>query len=162
MYNQNHITWDEHTDWFDRMLLSANSVYWTIQVENKKIGIACITNIDFADSCADWAFYIADEQFRGAGVGSAVELFVTNYVFNSLNLNKINCEVLSWNKSIIRMHIKFGFCSVSKKDVYIQGKGSAEEVECFSMDRVAWIRNKERNLERLKAVGLSIELPIYD
>jgi len=162
MYNQCQITWDEHTDWFNEMLNSTKSVYWTIEVEREKIGLACINDINYSSGCGNWAFYIAEENYRGAGIGSAVELFVTNHGFNFLHLNKIDCEVLCWNKSIIRMHQKFGFHSVGKKYVFIQGKGETEEVECFSMERTDWIRNKEKNLRRLKAVGLNINLTEND
>lgn len=158
MYNQSQIAWDEHANWFNNMLNSRTSVYWTIEVERKKIGLACINEIDRASCCGDWAFYIAEENFRGAGIGSAVELFVTNYGFNFLRLNKMYCEVLCWNKAIIRMHQKFGFHSIGKKNVFIRGKGKIEEVECFSMEKTDWVRNKEKNLRRLKAVGLNVNL----
>ena len=150
MYNQCQITWDEHTDWFNNVLNSTTSVYWTIEVERKKIGLACINDINHASGCGNWAFYIAEENYRGAGIGSAVELFVTNHGFNFLHLNKIDCEVLCWNKSIIRMHQKFGFHSVGKKYVFIQGKGKQNKSSVLAWKEQIGLETKKK-LAKIKS-----------
>ena len=134
MYNQCQIPWDEHTNWFNEMLNSALSVYWTIEVERKKIGLACINDINYTSGRGNWAFYIAEENYRGAGIGSAVELFVTNHGFNFLHLNKIDCEVLCWNKSIIRMHQSLVSILLGKNTFSSKERGKQKKLNVL-----AWI-----------------------
>ena len=54
-----------------------------------------------------WGF--PDLSIRKAGVGAKVEFKILEYVFNTLKLNKLRCEVLVTNQNVIKMHEKFGF-----------------------------------------------------
>ena len=94
MYNSKIITEEGHSVWFDRMIYDKSKMYWVIELENKSVGVVNLTNINKENSSCDWAFYIFNPDTRGKGVGSFVERFVLDYVFNELQLNKLNCEVL--------------------------------------------------------------------
>lgn len=109
MYNSKIITEEEHSIWFDRMLHDKSKTYWVIELENKSVGVVNLVNINNENSSCDWAFYIFNPDTRGKGVGSFVEQFVLDYVFNELQLNKLNCEVLETNPNVVKMHEKFGF-----------------------------------------------------
>ena len=109
MYNSKIITKEEHSAWFDKMLYDKTRIYWVIELENKSVGVVNLININKENSSCDWAFYIFNPDIRGKGVGSFVERFVLDYVFNELQLNKLNCEVLETNPNVVKMHEKFGF-----------------------------------------------------
>lgn len=109
MYNENQITKEQQKQWFEKVSKDPSCKYWIIEYQEKKIGLASITEINKTLQSCYWAFYLADTSIRGAGIGSKVEYNVIEYVFNELNLNKLRCEVFVTNDKVIKMHEKFGF-----------------------------------------------------
>lgn len=109
MYNESYITEEEHQNWFEKIKDSSNSIYWIIEYNNKKLGLASITGIDNTLQSCYWAFYLGDTSVRGGGIGAKIEYNVIEYVFSILNLNKLRCEVFTSNDRVIKMHEKYGF-----------------------------------------------------
>lgn len=109
MYTSNPISEQDQINWFEKTKNDDTSIYWIIEYENKKLGLASLTSISkLYDSCT-WAFYLGDSSIRGAGIGSKVEYNVIQYVFETLKLNKLNCTVFPTNDNVIKMHEGFGF-----------------------------------------------------
>lgn len=108
MYTENHISKDQQIKWF-KGLDDNKSRYWIIEFEGKKLGLASITDINLVLQSCYWAFYLGDTSVRGAGIGAKVEYNVLYYVFETLDLNKLRCEVFVTNDKVIKMHEKFGF-----------------------------------------------------
>lgn len=109
MYNESYITVEEHNKWFEKIKDSQDSIYWIIEYNNKKLGLASITGIDNTLKSCYWAFYLGDTSVRGGGIGAKIEYNVIEYVFSILNLNKLRCEVFISNDRVIKMHEKYGF-----------------------------------------------------
>jgi len=95
--------------WFNRTMADPTCRYWIIVCDDKDVGIVNIFNLDRRQQRCYWAFYIAEQELRGKGVGSFVEYSVLKYVFDQLQLRKLCCEVLAFNEPVIEMHRKFGF-----------------------------------------------------
>lgn len=109
MYNDAFITEEQQITWFNKINNEESSIYWTIEYEGKKLGLAYITGIDRTLSSCYWAFYLGDLSVRGRGIGAKIEYNILEYVFNELKLNKLRCEVFVTNDKVIKMHEKFGF-----------------------------------------------------
>lgn len=109
MYTDSEITKENQILWFNKIKNDLSSKYWIITYNNKKLGLASLTNIDKTLSSCYWAFYLGDTSVRGAGIGGKVEYRVLNYVFENLKLHKLRCEVFVFNDKVIKMHEKFGF-----------------------------------------------------
>jgi UDP-4-amino-4,6-dideoxy-N-acetyl-beta-L-altrosamine N-acetyltransferase len=109
MYTDSIITEEQQKNWFKKIRSENSSVYWIIEYEGKKLGLASITRIDRTLSSCYWAFYLGDFSVRGGGIGAKIEYNVLQYVFNELELNKLRCEVFVTNDKVIKMHEKFGF-----------------------------------------------------
>jgi UDP-4-amino-4,6-dideoxy-N-acetyl-beta-L-altrosamine N-acetyltransferase len=109
MYNETKITEDQQKKWFKKINNDDSSIYWIIEYENKKLGLAYVTGIDRTLSSCYWGFYLGDLSLRGAGLGAKIEYNILEYVFNELKLNKLRCEVFVTNEKVIKMHEKFGF-----------------------------------------------------
>lgn len=107
MYNNEIIPYDTHKKWFESILVSSNSQYFIYEQEGTPLGLVSFTNIDHNNGHASWAFYSSDFSVRG--VGSEMEKLALQYAFNSLNLNKLCCEVLDFNFPVVRFHQKHGF-----------------------------------------------------
>lgn len=107
MYNHEIIEYTTHKKWFEKMLASSDSQYFIYEQEERPLGLVSFTNIDYDNGHASWAFYSSDFSVRG--VGSEMERLALQYAFNSLNLNKLCCEVLDFNFPVVRFHQKHGF-----------------------------------------------------
>lgn len=156
MYNANKIDWSTHKQWFEKTIADSESQYWIIVADDRDVGLACILNINDIQSTANWAFYIADDSLRGAGIGNVVELLVCIHAFEKLKLRRICCEVLDWNKSIIRMHVKFGFVKEGVRRKHVMSLGAPCDVILFGLLAEEWEKVKKSNLKRLKRAGFCL------
>lgn len=109
MYSEDEISKEQQEQWFNSIKNSKTSKYWIIEYEGKQLGLASLTGINENLSSCYWAFYLGDTSVRGAGIGGKVEYNVLRYVFEDLELNKLRCEVFTFNDKVIQMHEKFGF-----------------------------------------------------
>jgi len=154
MYSDHTITLDEHTKWFDNMLVDDSNHYWIIELDNEGVGVANITEIDNINSRCFWAFYLASPAVRGRGVGSYVEHFVMRYVFEELDLNKLCCEVLSFNENVVAMHKKFGFEQEGLFRSHIRKNGEFMDVVCLAILQSSWFEVKQDIEVKLRSRGL--------
>lgn len=107
MYTSHEISVDEHQAWWSRTRAREDQRYFMYEKDDQKIGIVSFSAIDFLSRNCSWAFYAAPEAPRGSG--SRMEFLAIDYVFNELKMHKMYCEVLDFNKSVIKLHQKFGF-----------------------------------------------------
>jgi UDP-4-amino-4,6-dideoxy-N-acetyl-beta-L-altrosamine N-acetyltransferase len=109
MYSENEISKEEQAAWFAKIKNDATSKYWIINYQDRPLGVASLTGINPLFQSCYWAFYIGDSSVRGGGIGAKVEYNVLRFVFEEMKLNKLRCEVFSFNEKVIKMHEKFGF-----------------------------------------------------
>ena len=107
MYNHEVIDIESHLRWFDSMLEDNSCQYFIYERDEQPYGVLSFSEIDIKNKRAFWAFYSGDTSVRG--VGSEMEKLALDYAFNTLGLNKLCCEVLEFNTSVIDFHRKFGF-----------------------------------------------------
>ena len=77
------------------------------EVEDEPAGVVIFSNYTGKGGTATWAFYSGDRARRG--IGSTMERGALEYAFEQLGVRKLECEVLSFNRSVINFHVKFGF-----------------------------------------------------
>jgi len=109
MYNDQPIARDTHDVWFDAALDDPARLYWIIRYDGADVGVTNLADIDPVAKTCDFAIYIGQDGLTGKGIGSAVERFVLNHVFETMSFERLGCEVLCINKIAIRVHRKFGF-----------------------------------------------------
>ena len=122
MYNHQIISLETHMRWFHSMLQNEACHYFIYERNQTPLGVLAISDIDKSNQKASWAFYSGDITARG--IGSEMEKLALDYAFNTLNLNKLCCEVLEFNQSVINFHRKFGFQveGIRRKDYLRDGK----------------------------------------
>jgi len=154
MYTTHEISAEEHSRWFDRLLVDDSRRAWTILMDGEPVGAAFISGIDRDNRRAQWAFYLADPRTRGRGVGSAVEVLVLNHAFDVLHLHKLMCEVLSFNQAVIAMHRKFGFQPQGVLREHYLRDGEWIDVHQLAMWADDWARNRDRFETTLRSRAL--------
>lgn len=149
MYTEDHISSKQQKAWFERISKDSSAKYWIIEYEDRPLGLVSITEISRVfDSCF-WAFYLGDSSVRGGGIGSKIEYNILKCVFEELGLNKLRCEVLVTNPSVIAMHEKFGF----RREAYYRDhvlKGDQHfDVVGLAMLKREWLQLKDFHYNRI-------------
>ena len=138
LYTDQEITAEQQLAWFEKIGQSTTSKYWIVAYNGKKIGLAYLSDIStLFDSCS-WAFYIGDPEVRGSGVGFKIEYNIINYVFETLKLNKLVCEVFTFNDGVIRMHELFGFRREGYFRQHVKKNGRYEDVVRLALLKTEW------------------------
>lgn len=138
MYTDHNITEGEHALWFGQALTAPDRKYWIIEHDQRSVGLANLYDISLDYRRAYWAFYIADASVRGKGVGSSTERFMLDFAFNHLTLNKLCCEVLASNETVVRLHRKFGFTVDGLLRQHILKNGTFVDVVTLSLLASEW------------------------
>lgn len=107
MYTRHEISLDEHLQWWARISNRADQSYYMYEFQAEPSGIVAFTGIDAVNKNSSWAFYASPDASRGTG--SRMEYLALEWAFKHIGLHKLCCEVLSFNKPVIRLHQKFGF-----------------------------------------------------
>ena len=156
MYTDHQITPDEHARWFAGIEGDARRAYWIIEVDGAPVGLANLYDIDRANGRCAWAYYLADPATRGQGVGSYVEYWMLEYVFEGLKLAKLWCEVLASNAAVIRLHQKFGFSEEARFRRHVVKAGEPQDVVGLGLLAEEWAEARPRMREVLRASGFEI------
>jgi UDP-4-amino-4,6-dideoxy-N-acetyl-beta-L-altrosamine N-acetyltransferase len=107
MYTSHVISLEEHLAWWGRTKQRDDQKYFVYECAGTPLGVVGFTQIDYFSQNCFWAFYASSNAPRGTG--SRMEYLALNYVFKELGLNKLSCEVLRFNETVLRLHTKFGF-----------------------------------------------------
>lgn len=107
MYTTHEITFEEHIAWWDRIKRSARDEYFMYEFAGSPMGIVGFNDINQHNRNSFWAFYASPNAATGSG--TRMEVLALDYAFRVMNLHKLCCEVLAFNKPVIKLHQKFGF-----------------------------------------------------
>ncbi len=108
MYTDHYITKEEHQNWFNKIKGDPSEKHWVFQVDEKYVGTGNLYDIDMRNRKCYWGYCLADPSLRGKGLGRLMELNLYNFGFDTLGLNKICCEVFSFNKLGVKLHQRCG------------------------------------------------------
>ncbi|MBM3106681.1 UDP-4-amino-4,6-dideoxy-N-acetyl-beta-L-altrosamine N-acetyltransferase [Pseudomonas sp. V1] len=107
MYTRHEISLAEHLSWWDRVKVSDAHKYFMYEYKGIPSGVVGFVGVDKVHRSSSWAFYAAPKSVKGTG--SRMEFLALDYAFDELDLNKLYCEVLAFNSSVVKLHQKFGF-----------------------------------------------------
>lgn len=107
MFTDHVVSLDEHFAWIDKLEKEKRQIVFVVLLNEQVLGVVSINSLDLSHKKSDWAFYL-DDNSRGF-LGAVLEFFIINYAFDVLGLEKLNCEVIETNPSVVKMHLKFGF-----------------------------------------------------
>lgn len=161
MYTEHEIGLNEHLGWINRLKSDKKQiVYAVLNEEQRPIGVVSVNAIDELHKKSDWAFYL-DENERG-GLGAALEYNLIEYVFESLKLEKLNCEVIETNESVVRLHKKFGFLEEGFRRENIEKNGERIGVYFLGLTKSDWLSNKAEIFKRYESVVSKFSIRIEE
>jgi len=119
----------ESTENFLETLLSKQSmdkIGFVIADKNTEeyIGQLDLMNIDWKNRITEMGIVIGNSKNRGKGYGSEGIRLLQEFVFNRLNLNKLELKVHDYNTRAIKCYLKCGFIEEGRlrQRFYINGK----------------------------------------
>lgn len=93
-----------------------------IRVGAELVGMSEIHAIQHYQRKALLGIYIGDPERRNRGVGYIASALTLDYVFNGMDLRKVNLEVLSTNRNAVQLYKKLGFVHEgTKRQDYAMG-----------------------------------------
>lgn len=154
MYTDHRIGQAEHDRWFAAALTAEDRRYWIIEMDGRPVGLANLTRIDPIVRRCDWAYYLADPSTRGRGVGAQVEYIVLRHVFETMNFNKLWCEVLKENEAVWKLHESFGFRREAEYREHVCKGGRFQDVVGLGMLKADWAAARPAVEARLREKGI--------
>ena len=156
MYTDHLISETEHGKWLTLQSKSHSDLYFGV-VEDQSIllGVVSANRIDTTNKRCDWAFYLSNAA-RG-GLGSCLEFAFINFIFDTLKLEKLDCEVIEGNDAVIGLHKKFLFKQEGFRESEIFRDGKRLGIyflgltrECWTAGKDALVRDMAEKLARFK------------
>lgn len=137
MFDNQMIDKDHHTKWIKNKIKNRSRIFYLVLYKNELIGCVVLSNISNEKKIADWAFYITEKAMRG--IGAVLEYKFLNMIFKQEQYNIINCVVLNINKSVLKLHERFGFKKKNdyKKNFILRNDKKIEFTSLF-LDRNNW------------------------
>lgn len=109
MYTNQFISPEQQEQWYKKLIEDNSQKYWVINKNNDAIGVVALYSIKPQFKSCYWGYFIGNQEKSGAGIGAKIEYKFINYVFDEMGFNKLLCEVLTFNETVIKLHEKFGF-----------------------------------------------------
>ncbi len=142
MYTDPILTIEEQKEWFDNIKKDETCKFWMIIMEDTPIGVINLADIDIKNKKCSWAYYIGDTSFRGRGIARNLECNIYDYVFEILDLNKLCCEVFTFNEKVISIHEKFGSEVEGRLKQHILKNGQFYDVVHMGITKEKWYKIK--------------------
>jgi UDP-4-amino-4,6-dideoxy-N-acetyl-beta-L-altrosamine N-acetyltransferase len=153
MYTDHTIELNEHLQWLTRLKTSDSQIVFVVMdEEHGAVGAVNFNALDRDHKKTDWGYYLAPSA-RG-GLGSAVELAMIDFAFESLALEKLNCEVIEGNDASLNLSKKFLFREEGFRRSNILKNGRRLGVHYLGLTREDWTAGREelcRNYEDVLA-----------
>jgi len=146
-YEYEPISKDMQFNWIENFYKNKNGYYWVIESSmHTKIGTVSIYNINWRSKKAEWGRFFIDKDINPQkGLGSEVEALVLQYVFDHLNMNRLQCDVLLENEFVWKMHESFGFKREGLMRQYIYKNGEYKDVVFLSLLKEEFLLEKTQN-----------------
>lgn len=120
------ISIDQQKKWMDSFIDNTgnNKRFMIVTNDNIVIGFIGLYDINSIHRTCSLGIYIGEKEYWGKGIGSEACRILFNFAKNTLNLRKINLNVVADNPSAIAMYIKLGFkeCGRLTEERFIKGK----------------------------------------
>ncbi|HYD44872.1 MAG TPA: UDP-4-amino-4,6-dideoxy-N-acetyl-beta-L-altrosamine N-acetyltransferase [Phenylobacterium sp.] len=153
MYTDHLISPEEHARWFEGAGRDPRRRYWIIEANGSPVGLANLADIDLGAGRCAWAYYLADPSVRGMGLGSYVEYWMLQEVFERQGLRKLWCEVLVTNEPVWRLHQTFGFVEEARFRQHVIKEGAPVDVLGLGILAEEWRARRPAMTERLRVKG---------
>lgn len=111
-------------DWYDSLGKNNSVIRMIIESQGKAWGIVILSKIDYINRSANFGIKTLLDEDQPKGIGTESGKLILEYAFKTLNLRRIETEVLEYNIRSKKMLEKIGFRleGIKKEAVFKNGK----------------------------------------
>jgi hypothetical protein len=140
LYSEKRVTPKSHRAFLETLPQDDN--LWIIEKDMTPVGVVSVYHKDFVNSRCEWGRFMLDFKYRGTG--SVVEYMILDFVFRTLKMNKLFCEVLEENASVVSLHSKFGFTIEGTLRQHVSKAGMFKNAVYLGILANEWEQKRER------------------
>jgi len=155
-YSDHLISEEEHSSWFDTMLVDTSRVYWKIVVDGTAVGAIFLTGILGNDKSCEWGMYLADVDVRGKGVAQAACVLSFQFAFKALGMEVVKCEAVVQNDIAIGLYESVGYVRTGVQADAVKRGDEMLSVVTLELTRESWNARESQVLQKLHEKGVNI------
>ena len=125
LQNTSPITLKKEEEILDELTSNLGNVFLIIETKDGvPIGVMSVIKIDWIHRTAGTGAMIGEKEYWGKGLGTDAKMILLNYLFNTLNLRKINSTAFAFNKRSVAYNQKCGYKieGIKKSEWFRDGK----------------------------------------
>lgn len=105
------LTLDREKKWYETQIDSKDTYNFAIETldEGLYIGGCGINRLDLKNGVAVIGIFIGHKDYRGKGYGTDAMKVLLDFIFNQINVNKVQLYVFAFNERAIKSYKKCGF-----------------------------------------------------
>lgn len=146
MYTSHIISQKEHDDWWFSIKGSNDHKCFIYNIDDLPSGYIAFQR-DKQTGILSWAFY--SNPFIAKKIGPLMEYDAINYAFENFNVDMLYCEVLEFNKTVVKLHQKFGFKLINDVKKKHQHQNNIIDVHFLGLSQKNWFNLKSDILKKL-------------
>ena len=145
MHNDAPISWEEHQAWFNALQNNYDKHFFIFLQDKRPIGVL---NFSLTEPATlEWGCYLGEDNVW-PGSGLLLEIAALDFAFSQPGINTLYAEVLSFNKSVIKLHKLFRYQEMEMKPGKVRD-GSDFCVRRFAYTKSDWCQNRDLVLRTL-------------
>lgn len=147
------IDMDKQRAWFEKQQQDSTCYNWIIVVDDVPVGVTSISKIDKVNRTCTRGTYIAVQEKRSFEMITSVYASQFDFIFDILQLNKIEIEVFLENKNVVFLSKKCGFKQEGILREHIYKNGTYYDIVLLGMTAEDWKeRKKNWNYKAVKII----------
>jgi UDP-4-amino-4,6-dideoxy-N-acetyl-beta-L-altrosamine N-acetyltransferase len=159
MYTEHEITPAEHINYIKKIKTDKKKkVFCVLKDKIEPVGVVSINDIDYLNKKTDWAFYLTSNEHTG--LGAVLEYYIINFIFSKLEIEKLNCEVIETNKTVVELHKKFFFDEEGVRKENIIKNNRRINVYFLGLSKNKWLSNQHYLFEKYERLFNKFEIII--
>lgn len=99
----------EQENWYKNNISNKSNIRYIVEADQKRIGLATLTDIDWKNRKAMHGIKLCNEDFRGKGYGTDIVKTIMKYAFEELQLNRLYGSILDYNIASQKLYKKCGW-----------------------------------------------------
>ena len=117
---------EDEQKWFERVSSTNDTYTFAIETlnDNRYIGGCGVEKVDWKNSVVTVGIFIGDKDYWGKGYGTDAMKILIRFIFEQMNINKVNLHVYSFNERAMKSYKKCGFVKEGalRQELYKDGK----------------------------------------
>lgn len=114
----------QEESWYEKIGTNDKDVVLCIETKDgKPIGIMGIHAINWVHRYCTTGALIGEKDYWGKGYGGDAKMHLLEYVFNTLNLHRVNSGVIEFNQRSLNYSLRCGYKIEGKKREFIFRRG---------------------------------------